>query len=124
VTVELPESKRAFVDGSIEQSNFTNNIGSCIVLSDGGIGFSGIVLFMNNTADNGAALHLSKGSAIGFDQKTHLQFVNNSATSCGGAIFVDLTYTCGLIKPIFFFYYDEINATVLFINNIAQFYLL
>ena len=45
-------------------------------------------IFVNNTADTGAALYIDQGSVAYINNGNTVQFINNSATEHGGAIFV------------------------------------
>ena len=95
--------------------NFTNNIGTCIFLSQSQAFLTGSMLFINNTAENGAALYLDHGSSI--KMYGSIQFVNNSAALYGGAIFADLAVGCDKYDVIF--PYDDQDKIVSFINNAA-----
>ena len=76
----------------ILSSNFTGNTGSCIYLSWGDLHFNQHILFYNNTADRGAALHIDQATKIYISDST-IQFLNNSAL-LGGAIFVEFSFDC------------------------------
>ena len=103
---------------SVNQSNFTNNLGSCISLVEGYADLGRDILFANNTARNGAALNIDKTSSIRINDGTNIQFVNNSASSHGGAIFIQLDLGCLKNNPIILFPWAK-TMELLFINNSA-----
>ena len=74
-------------------TNFIGNIGNCIYLFQCSLYLSESVLFDNNSADKGAALHIDQGTNISISNGSVIQFLRNSA-SLGGAIFVDLSIVC------------------------------
>ena len=102
---------------SITSSNFTNNVGSSIhLLYTHLICLSAV--FANNIADNGAALYIDQGSVAYISGKT-VQFINNSATENGGAIFANLIYTCALL--IFTSTFSgTADSMAMFVNNTAE----
>ena len=96
----------------IVSCNFTNNIGSSVHLLQCQVS-CGNSVFANNTADNGAALYINKGSTIDFYGT--IQFINNSATEYGGAIYILLVYGWfGFPFPVFDY------GSVSFVNNTAE----
>ena len=99
---------------------FTNNIGSSMFLSACDMEMSGILLFKNNTAENGGALYLNQGTTVTIDDEATIQFIGNTATLNGGAIYVDLL--CNLFQQdtdTFLYPTDLTNLSVTFINNLA-----
>ena len=80
---------------TVMSSNFTNNLGSCVYLLHSYLICKG-ASFANNTADTGAALCLVQRSNFSTFSKGIIQFINNSATEHGGAIYIDLPYYCFL----------------------------
>ena len=99
--------------GTVNASNFTNNIATSIHLVQSYLVCEGVI-FASNIADNGAAIYVDEGSAVTMDGSGSVQFINNSAIEYGGAVYINLVYTC----PIIPFSYN--NSEVLFINNIAE----
>ena len=77
----------------ISSSNFTSNIGSCAYLFQSDVYIDNNVVFESNTADKGAALYIDQGTIVTMTNKSTVQFLKNSA-SLGGAIFVDLSISC------------------------------
>ena len=105
-----------------EKSNFTNNYGSCIFLTQLClVTFKGDVLFANNTADNGPALYLDLTSLITINDGANVQFINNSAVLHGGAVFIDYNLDCNdnYYNNCPFLFSTNATAEVSFINNIA-----
>ena len=74
----------------VNTSTFTNNVGSLMHLSACDMKLSGNVLFKNNTAENGGVMYLKQGTTITIDDEASVQFIGNTATLNGGAIYVDL----------------------------------
>ena len=104
----------------INTSTFINNIGSSIYLSACNMEMSGILLFKNNTAENGGALYLKRGATVTIDDEASVQFIGNTATLNGGAIYVDLL--CDYFQKdtdTFLYHADLTNLSALFINNSA-----
>ena len=66
-----------------------NNGGAVYLLNSTIFAQQGTVTFYNNTADNGGAVYIGEGTGF-YINITTIQFVLNSATSYGGAIYVDL----------------------------------
>ena len=97
---------------------FKNNVGSSLYLSACDVKYSGISIFENNTAENGAAMYLNQGSSMKISNRTNLTFLTNTATHNGGAIYVDLLCD-NLIGNTSTFFYDH-SASVIFINNSAK----
>jgi len=97
---------------SLQSSQFSNNIGSSLRLSACSLYFSGNVMFINNTADNGGALYLSQDVDVGSADGTIVQFVNNKVLERGGAIYVEL-------EQDFVYNKWQRDMKFLFINNSA-----
>lgn len=79
----------AFTNSTISNSNFTNNFavdGAGIYLGDicENVKFYNLN-FVNNTGDNGVGINLGQVQGTEFNK---INFINNSARSSGGAIFV------------------------------------
>ena len=77
----------------IEDSNFTSNEGTAIFLQNSIVQFIGHIIFRNNSAMHGGALKFCQSSymyiPVGHGHANiHIDFINNSATSTGGAIYV------------------------------------
>ena len=107
------KSYKEYMRVTVESSIFTNNVASCIHLIQSKLTCKNIV-FANNTADIGAAVYIDQGSAVSIDDGGIIHFINNSAAAYGGAIYINLVYTC----PDIPFTYD--NSEVLFVNNTAE----
>ncbi len=65
-----------------------NNV-TAISLVNSNLCFKGVILFKENKAINGGALNLCDSSIIYMKPPTHVQFVKNSASVSGGAIYVE-----------------------------------
>ena len=108
----------------VNASTFTNNVASSMYLSACDTALSGVVLFENNTAENGAAMYLNQGTTVTIDSGATVQFIGNTATLNGGAIYVDF-----LCSTLIYFTVDNTNiifstvnfSTIIctFINNSA-----
>ena len=109
----------------IEDSNFTFNKGTAIFLQNSIVKFSGHIIFKNNSAMHGGALKFCQSSKMYLPaNNVHIDFINNLATSTGGAI--DVREHCAeTIPPCFFQPADQnisildMNATLQFVNNVA-----
>ena len=76
----------------VNSSIFVNNqIGSAMYVSHLMLTFDSYVLFQNNSAETGAAIYADHNSIIIATGKSELQFINNSASLRGGAIYSDLS---------------------------------
>ena len=86
----------------IEDSNFTSNEGTAIFLQNSNVQFKGSITFMNNSAQNGGALKFCQSSKMYLPtDNVRINFINNSATSTGGAI--DVKDDCTERIPTCFF---------------------
>ena len=103
---------------SIVSSNFTNNVGSTLYLSGYTVQFGGHVLFMNNSADRGAAMYLDQGSQIAIKESSTIIFIKNAVSQEGGAIFIEMSFGCPESGNVFTNLAD--SSTVAFINNSAK----
>ena len=76
---------------NIHYCTFTNNIGTVINAEGTLVSFSGVVTFAENSAHQGGALSLSSllPKIILLSEHTTVNFVNNSASQFGGAIYID-----------------------------------
>jgi len=103
----------------IKNSNFTNNIGSALYISNCYFELQGTVRFINNTADNGAAIYMKEYS-VGYLE--NVTFAHNSALQYGGAIYVDYTYTSfhnGKSDSAYMVFINATNNCINFTNNHA-----
>ena len=64
---------------SIISSNFTDNVGPALHLSNCATEFRGHILFMNNSAGRGAAIYLDETSQIAIKENTVVEFNRNIA---------------------------------------------
>ena len=103
---------------SIASSHFSSNIGSALHISGSTVQFNGHVLFMNNSAERGAAIYLDQGSQIVIKENSSIKFIGNTASQQGGAIFIKLSFGCPHRGIVFT---ELVNgSTVSFINNSAE----
>ena len=103
----------------ISSSNFTGNkIGSALHITKCFLKFYSTTLFQDNSARSGAAIYIAQTSQITVDDGSTVQFINNSASLRGGAMYIDLTNNCYDRGIVFtnFTRYDAIS----FINNSAK----
>ena len=108
----------AFCNVSITSSSFVcNAIGSALHVSKSFLKFYSTVIFQDNSATSGAAMYISEGSQISVDNGSTVQFINNTASLRGGAMYIDLT-NCHDHGIVFtnFTRYDSVS----FINNLAK----
>ena len=108
----------AFSNILIDSTNFMNNkIGSALRAAQCFLNFHSTTVFQNNSAKSGAALYVAERSQISMDDGSTVQFINNTASLRGGAIYIDLT-NCHDHGIVFmnFTRYDSIS----FINNSAK----
>ena len=103
---------------SLVSSNFTNNIGSALYISGCNMQFSGHSLFISNSAGRGAAAYMDHGSQIAVKEYSAIEFIGNTVSQQGGAVFIELSFGCPQSGIIFT---DLMNtSTVMFINNSAE----
>ena len=118
VSIAMDSETDAFCNVVIISSNFMGNkIGSALRVSKCLLKFYSSTLFQNNSARIGAALYISDGSQLSVDDGSTVQFINNTASLRGGAMYIDLT-NCHDHGIVFtnFTSYDSIS----FINNSAK----
>ena len=102
----------------IHSSNFTNNkIGSILKLTKCYLKFYSTTLFQDNSARSGAALYIVESSQISVDDGSTVQFINNTASLRGGAMYIDLTncYDHGIVFTNF-----TGNGSIFFTDNSAE----
>ena len=105
----------------LNSSLFTNNVATAMYLSECDVKFSGIVLFKNNTAENGGAIYASQETRMTVEDEATVTFINNTARRDGGAIYVDMVCrykTNGTYILVNTFQGSSGNA--IFINNSAR----
>ena len=105
----------------INNSNFTNNVGSSIYLSSCDVKLSGNSLFKNNTAENGGAMYVDQETPVTIDDKATVHFISNTARLNGGAIYVNILcshHGFGDYRIINTFRGGSDNA--IFVNNSAS----
>ena len=103
-----------------EGTRFINNNGTALRLFMSQVTFFTYVLFENNTANSGAALYLEQGTQVYFDDKYStiiVQFVNNTVTHYGGAVYTELPSTCPNKGAMF--HNQHWNLSISFMNNTA-----
>ena len=71
----------------IQNTNFINNSGSALYLDHCHLYLEGKIMFINNTADNGAAIYMKDGSTANFQRNSMVYFIHNTALLYGGAIY-------------------------------------
>jgi len=102
---------------TIVSSNFTNNYGPALYLSNCHLTFKGHSSFSNNTAQSGSAIYFAYNSQISIDDDSTIEFIRNLAFLYGGAIYVDLPLKC-LYQGITFTHLPS-NSHLFFTNNLA-----
>ena len=116
----------------IGNSLFKNNRGSNILLHSSVISLNGIFEFIKNYAINRAGLAVYDYSYVLFHEGTNVSFINNTARSRGGAIYVEEVYgipSARSLAVICFFQYlsprgnldkiGSIDVHMYFANNSA-----
>ena len=73
----------------LHNSNFDNNHGVCMYLSNQKLYLTGDVLFQKNAAENGAGLFITEHSNVIFDNNSDAKFAQNNAAVSGGAIYLN-----------------------------------
>ena len=97
----------------LDNSTFSNNKGTALYLIIPEFNLEGNIMFVNNSASNGAAVYMEVHS-ISFDDNAIVQFINNSAVQKGGAMYINLaTDHCDVFKDI------SNTSNVSFVNNLA-----
>ena len=99
---------------SIASCNFTSNkIGPALYLKNCLVKLYSSVLFQ----DNSAKIYIAEKSQIIVDDKSNVQFINNTASLRGGAMYIDLTncYDQGIVFADVKWY-----DTISFVNNSAK----
>jgi len=121
IYVNVPSDYENFLSSVVHlvHSNFTNNIGNCIYLLQSILKIKGDVLFKNNNANKGAALYLNKETRVEFEDGADVYFIDNFAVQYGGAMYVNLRYSCDENQTIFKPFPD--NVKVSFINNVGEY---
>ena len=100
---------------TISASDFTNNVGVCMFLSQCELTLVGDVSFLNNSANSGGALYIDETSTVYISDGANVSFVDNYAISHGGAIFVELNFGCD--QNHITFSLQSNNTAVSFINS-------
>ena len=103
---------------SLASSNITDNVGSAIFLSQCTLRLIDHVLFMNNSAESGAAIHLGQNSKVVIKEHSTIDFIRNTALKQGGAIYVEYSFICPQ-HGIVFNDSSSDTSTVSFTNNSA-----
>ena len=103
----------------LSNSALSNNKGTTLYLSTiDELIFKENILFINNSAINGAAVYLEKVHVILLSDNAKVQFINNSAEQKGGAMYINLdvgiTQYCNVFKSI------PDTSIISFTNNSAK----
>ncbi|XP_065899357.1 uncharacterized protein [Dysidea avara] len=102
---------------TITDCQFTQNkIGSALHASQYVLDFHNFNLFHSNSGGSGAAIYLEQNSQLTIGNNATVQFVNNTASVYGGAIYSDLA-NCAIHSTLIFNLsnYDSVS----FVNNSA-----
>ena len=103
---------------SMCSSSFLNNeLGSALHISQVTLKFCSSILFQNNSAESGAAIYVDHNALITVMNESFVQFVNNTASLRGGAIYADFTNCFN--NGILFCNLSNFSSVV-FINNSAR----
>ena len=112
------ESLRSDVAVSTSSSRFVNNQGGSVLrIAQLRLTFHSFTLFQNNSAVTGTAIYVEQNGFITVTDDSSVQFVNNTASLRGGAIFADLAncYNNGILFSNFSNF-----SSFTFINNTAR----
>eukprot|EP00731_Ephydatia_muelleri_P016847 Em0009g1271a len=95
--VDIPSSSNAVLQVvamsiTITDSKFLSNVGTAVGGASSLIVLEGEVVFYNNSALTGGALHLSATTILLVKNNSRIAFYNNSATISGGAIYTDYSF--------------------------------
>ena len=102
----------------VHSSSFTNNkLGPALHISQLTLKFCNFTLFENNSAESGSAINADKNALITACDESLVQFVNNTASLRGGAIYNDLSNCFG--NGILFSNLSNFSSFV-FVNNTAR----
>ena len=107
-----------FINIFLASSNFTSNKnGPALYLMHCFLNLHSSILFQDNSAKSGAAIYIAESSQISVDNGSTVQFINNTASLRGGAMYIDLTncYDHGIVFTNLTRY-----ESVSFINNSAK----
>ena len=88
----------------LSSTNFTNNIGSALLISSTVLYLQPQNLFVNNIADNGAAIYFNENSYLILDVNSSslAKFIGNTVRFRGGAVYVDFTPDSFSCNPVLF----------------------
>ena len=138
--VDIPSSSNSVLQVvamsiTITDSKFLSNVGTAVGGASSLIVLEGEVVFYNNSALTGGALHLSATTILLVKNNSRIAFYNNSATISGGAIYTDYSfgqtefdsyYDCflylgvpGLFYNVGFFNLTATNISMIFLYNRA-----
>ena len=103
-----------FMKGS---TSFIGNTGTALTSRTYSVtNFFGMVLFLNNSGIIGGAMLLMDHSQMFINSSSSIQFINNSASVVGGALY---SMVSGKSHCVFTFS-DELRFNISFINNLAN----
>ena len=114
VYIHVSSSFNKLVNASIASCNFTNNQGSVLHLSGLRVELKSYILFMNNSAEKGAAMYFDQNTQVTINDGSFIEFIRNTASQ-GGAIFIELPSNCPQPEILLIS-----SSTVIFINNYAR----
>ena len=97
----------------LDNSTFSNNEGTSLYLLIIGLPqLSGNILFINNTANSGAAMYFEEVHSISSDS-TDVRFINNTAVQRGRALYFNLvTDNCNVFARPFSAFFINNSATI------------
>ena len=108
----------AFINILINSSDFMNNKnGSALKVAKSFLKFYSTTFFQDNSARSGAAIYIAESSQIIVGDGSTVQFINNTVSLRGGAMYIDLSncYNHGVV----FVNLSRYNSFT-FINNSAK----
>ena len=76
-------------DFVVENSSFSNNSGTALMLVSSGVQFKREIVFTDNSARYGGAIKLCDSSVLYLSNDTRVKFLNNVADLAGGAIYAE-----------------------------------
>ena len=99
----------------LDNSVFSDNKGTALILHIPQFHLRGTVQFINNSATTGAAVYVEEVHDISTDNWTNVQFINNTVKQKGGAMYINLVINyCDVFQDI------SNPSHLFFINNSAD----
>ena len=92
--------KQVMPNLTLNFTRFNNNVGSTLFISSSVLHLKVNNTFVENTADNGAAIYLNENSNLNLESSSLAHFIGNTVRFRGGAIYVDFTPDSSSCNPV------------------------